>query len=72
MITKTLIGHKDFAGLHYTGSTEILRQMWRDIGNNISMYKSFPRIVGETGGKDFVLAHPSAHVDALVTALIRG
>jgi 1-pyrroline-5-carboxylate dehydrogenase len=46
--------------------------VWRDIGNNISQYKSFPRIVGETGGKDFVLAHPSAHVDALVTALIRG
>jgi 1-pyrroline-5-carboxylate dehydrogenase len=72
MITKNLIGHKDFAGLHYTGSTEIFRQVWRDIGNNISQYKSFPRIVGETGGKDFVLAHPSAHVDALVTALIRG
>ena len=64
--------HPDFAGLHFTGSTGVFRKMWQTIGMNIAAYKTFPRIVGETGGKDFVLAHKSADVDVLVTALVRG
>jgi 1-pyrroline-5-carboxylate dehydrogenase len=64
--------HKDFAGVHFTGSTQVFNSMWSTIGSNISKYKSYPRIVGETGGKDFVLAHKSADPDVLVTALLRG
>ncbi len=64
--------HPDFAGLHFTGSTKTFQYMWKTIGNNIANYKSYPRIVGETGGKDFVVAHPSADVDALSVALVRG
>ncbi len=64
--------HPDFAGLHFTGSTNVFQFMWKTIGNNIHKYRNYPRIVGETGGKDFVMAHPSADVDALVTALSRG
>jgi 1-pyrroline-5-carboxylate dehydrogenase len=64
--------HPDFAGLHFTGSTNVFRQLWKTIGDNLSVYKSFPKIVGETGGKDFVLAHPSAKIKELSTALIRG
>jgi 1-pyrroline-5-carboxylate dehydrogenase len=64
--------HRDFAGIHFTGSTSVFQQIWKTIGQNISLYKSYPRIVGETGGKDFVLAHPSAHPKALATGLIRG
>jgi 1-pyrroline-5-carboxylate dehydrogenase len=64
--------HPDFAGLHFTGSTGVFQQLWADIGNNIANFKSYPRIVGETGGKDFVVAHPSADVSRLVPALIRG
>lgn len=64
--------HRDFAGVHFTGSTGVFNGMWKSIGENINRYKSYPRIVGETGGKDFVLAHPSADVDALVAALSRG
>ncbi|MCC6721852.1 MAG: L-glutamate gamma-semialdehyde dehydrogenase [Bacteroidia bacterium] len=64
--------HRDFAGIHFTGSTEIFRQVWKEIGNNIEKYKSYPRIVGETGGKDFVLVHKSADTDVVVTALSRG
>ena len=60
------------AGVHFTGSTAVFQGMWKTIGNNIAGYKSYPRIVGETGGKDFVFAHPSASVDALVVALVRG
>jgi 1-pyrroline-5-carboxylate dehydrogenase len=62
----------EFAGLHFTGSTSTFQSMWKTIGSNIQNYRSYPRIVGETGGKDFIFAHPSADVDALVTALIRG
>lgn len=64
--------HHDFAGVHFTGSTAVFNNMWKTIGENIGNYRSYPRIVGETGGKDFVIAHKSADVPALVTALIRG
>lgn len=64
--------HPDFAGIHFTGSTGVFQTMWKTIGNNISKYKTYPRIVGETGGKDFVIAHKSADVDVVVTALARG
>ncbi len=64
--------HPDFAGIHFTGSTGVFQHIWRTVGENIALYKSYPRIVGETGGKDFVMAHPSAHAKALATALVRG
>ena len=64
--------HPDFAGIHFTGSTGVFNTMWKHIGENTKSYKSYPRIVGETGGKDYVLAHKSADADALVTALCRG
>jgi 1-pyrroline-5-carboxylate dehydrogenase len=64
--------HPSLAGIHFTGSTGVFHDMWRAVGENIARYRSYPRIVGETGGKDFVVAHPSADGDALVTALIRG
>ncbi len=67
-----IFNHPDFAGIHFTGSTKVFQQIWRTIGENISRYKSYPRIVGETGGKDFVMAHPSADAKALAVALIRG
>ncbi|MCA1747080.1 MAG: L-glutamate gamma-semialdehyde dehydrogenase, partial [Bacteroidales bacterium] len=67
-----IFSHRDFAGIHFTGSTEVFQNIWKTIGNNIHLYKSYPRIVGETGGKDFVFAHPSAHIDRLVVALVRG
>jgi 1-pyrroline-5-carboxylate dehydrogenase len=64
--------HPDFAGIHFTGSTGVFNTMWKHIGKNAKIYKSYPRIVGETGGKDYVLIHKSAHVDVVVTALCRG
>jgi 1-pyrroline-5-carboxylate dehydrogenase len=64
--------HRDFAGVHFTGSTGVFNNMWKTIGENMGKYRSYPRIVGETGGKDFVIAHKSANVDAVVTALARG
>jgi 1-pyrroline-5-carboxylate dehydrogenase len=64
--------HPDFAGVHFTGSTGVFDHMWKQIGENISNYKSYPRIVGETGGKDFVMVHPSADIDTVVAALARG
>ncbi|ASZ12793.1 L-glutamate gamma-semialdehyde dehydrogenase [Chitinophaga pendula] len=64
--------HPDFAGIHFTGSTGVFQTMWKTIGNNIATYKTYPRIVGETGGKDFVMVHKSAPVDVVVTALARG
>ena len=69
---KVCFSHPDFAGVHFTGSTGVFNHMWKTIGENISKYRSYPRIVGETGGKDFVLVHKSADVDATVTALARG
>ena len=64
--------HRDFAGIHFTGSTGVFNTIWKTIGENISNYRSYPRIVGETGGKDFVLVHREAEVDVVVTALARG
>ena len=64
--------HPDFAGIHFTGSTKVFQTIWKTIGENIHQYKSYPRIVGETGGKDFVLAHASANAKEVATALVRG
>src|SRR5690606_1197658 len=64
--------HPDFAGIHFTGSTGVFQDIWKTIGENIHRYKTYPRIVGETGGKDFILAHPSADLAVLNTALVRG
>ncbi|MFO7951660.1 MAG: L-glutamate gamma-semialdehyde dehydrogenase [Bacillota bacterium] len=71
-IGEEVFNHPDLSGVHFTGSSKVFRNMWKQIGENIELYKSYPRIVGETGGKDFVVAHPSADKDELVTALIRG
>lgn len=67
-----ILAHPDFAGLHFTGSTSVFQNMWKKIGENIHQYKTYPRIVGETGGKDFIMVHPSANVDAVATAMVRG
>lgn len=72
MITNTVLASPDFAGIHYTGSTTVFQNIWKKIGNNINTYKTYPRIVGETGGKDFILAHSSANVDVVATAILRG
>ena len=71
-IGKVCFNHRDFAGVHFTGSTGVFNNMWETIGKNMPNYKSYPRIVGETGGKDFVLAHKSADPDVVATALLRG
>jgi len=67
-----IFNHKDFAGIHFTGSTGVFRQLWKTIANNIEKYRSYPRIVGETGGKDFVMVHKSANAAEVATALTRG
>jgi 1-pyrroline-5-carboxylate dehydrogenase len=72
MITDTVLASPDFAGVHYTGSTFIFKEIWKKIGNNIHTYKTYPKIVGETGGKDFIVAHPSANVKQVVTGITRG
>jgi 1-pyrroline-5-carboxylate dehydrogenase len=64
--------HPDFAGLHFTGSTKVFQQLWKEIGNNIGRYKSYPRIVGETGGKDFIIAHPDSDPEQVAVAMVRG
>jgi 1-pyrroline-5-carboxylate dehydrogenase len=71
-IGRICFNHRDFAGVHFTGSTGVFNNMWETVGKNMGMYKSYPRIVGETGGKDFVIAHKSADADVVVTALLRG
>lgn len=71
-IGKVVFSHREFAGLHFTGSTFVFKNLWKQIIDNMNLYKNFPRIVGETGGKDFVLVHPTADADQVVTALIRG
>jgi 1-pyrroline-5-carboxylate dehydrogenase len=72
MIGNIALNHKDLAGVHFTGSTGTFNHIWQTIGKNISNYRAYPRIVGETGGKDFIFAHPSADKKALVTAMVRG
>lgn len=72
MVGEICYAHPSFAGVHFTGSTGVFQSMWASIGNNIARYKSYPRIVGETGGKDFVFVHPSANADAVVAGLARG
>ena len=72
MITDTVLASPDFAGVHYTGSTFVFKEIWKKIGENIHSYKTYPRIVGETGGKDFIVAHPSANVKQVVTGITRG
>ncbi len=69
---EVVFNHKDFAGIHFTGSTEVFQNIWQTIGNNIHKYRSYPRIVGETGGKDFIMAHKSAEAKSLAVALSRG
>jgi 1-pyrroline-5-carboxylate dehydrogenase len=71
-ISDVAMAHRDFAGLHFTGSAGVFRSLWKKAGDQLGRYRTYPRIVGETGGKDFVVAHPSADVDALVVALGRG
>jgi 1-pyrroline-5-carboxylate dehydrogenase len=72
MITDTILASPDFSGLHFTGSTHIFKDLWKQIGNNIHNYKTYPRIVGETGGKDFIIAHPSANYKQVATGMLRG
>jgi 1-pyrroline-5-carboxylate dehydrogenase len=72
MISRVLLSHRDLAGVHFTGSTEVFNEMWKTIGASMSSYRSYPRIVGETGGKDFIVAHPSADPAALAVAIVRG
>jgi 1-pyrroline-5-carboxylate dehydrogenase len=72
MITDVLLESKDFAGVHFTGSTPVFKSFWATIGNNMDTYKSYPRIVGETGGKDFIWAHPTANAQEVATAISRG
>ncbi len=72
MVTRTVLADERLAGIHFTGSTAVFQSLWRDVAQRIDRYRTYPRLVGETGGKNFVLAHPSADVDAYATALVRG
>lgn len=72
MITDTALASPDFSGIHYTGSTSVFKGLWKKIGDNINTYKTYPRIVGETGGKDFIIAHPTAKPQQVATAISRG
>jgi len=72
LVTDVVLSHPEFAGLHFTGSTDVFRMLWQRIGENLSTYRNYPRIVGETGGKDFIVAHPSARPDVVRTAMVRG
>ena len=71
-ITDTVLASPNLAGIHFTGSTEVFNSMWKTVGANMSNYKSYPRLVGETGGKDFIVAHPSADAAAVAVAIVRG
>ncbi|MCW2676087.1 MAG: delta-pyrroline-5-carboxylate dehydrogenase, partial [Modestobacter sp.] len=71
-VSEAVLADRDLAGIHFTGSTAVFQHLWRTVGENIASYRGYPRIVGETGGKDFVVAHPSADLDVLRTALVRG
>jgi 1-pyrroline-5-carboxylate dehydrogenase len=70
-VSEVLLTNEYLAGIYFTGSTKVFRQLWQQVGNNLDTYRNFPRLVGETGGKGFVIAHPSADRDRLVSALIR-
>lgn len=72
MISNMVLDHPQFAGLHFTGSTEVFKHLWQQIGNKLTHYRNYPRIVGETGGKDFIFAHHSADIQTVVTAITRG
>jgi 1-pyrroline-5-carboxylate dehydrogenase len=72
MISDAVLSHRELAGVHFTGSTEVFNSMWKTIGANMARYRTYPRIVGETGGKDFIVAHPSANAEALSVAIARG
>lgn len=72
VVGEVCFNHKEFAGVHFTGSTGVFNNMWETIGKNMAKYRSYPRIVGETGGKDFVMVHKSANADIVATALLRG
>ncbi len=72
MITETVLASPDFSGIHFTGSTYVFKELWKQIGNNIHTYKTYPKIVGETGGKDFIIAHPTAKPQQVATAITRG
>ncbi|MEN8790218.1 MAG: L-glutamate gamma-semialdehyde dehydrogenase [Flavobacteriaceae bacterium] len=72
MISEKALTHPDFSGIHFTGSTEVFNSLWKQIGDNIGTYKTYPRIVGETGGKDFIIAHPTANAKQVATAITRG
>lgn len=72
MISDFALSHRSFAGLHFTGSTEVFKNLWKQIGNNLSTYQNYPRIVGETGGKDFIFAHHTADIQTVITAITRG
>lgn len=72
VLGEVVFGHPEFAGLHFTGSTQVFKQLWRSVGENIDVYRQYPRLVGETGGKDFIVAHKSADIDTLCTAIVRG
>jgi 1-pyrroline-5-carboxylate dehydrogenase len=72
MISDIALSHEDLAGVHFTGSTGVFNSMWSTIGQNMGKYRSYPRIVGETGGKDFIIAHPSADPQAVAVAIVRG
>ncbi|SDQ30919.1 L-glutamate gamma-semialdehyde dehydrogenase [Flagellimonas zhangzhouensis] len=72
MISDTVLASPDFSGIHFTGSTHVFKALWKQIGNNIDKYKTYPRIVGETGGKDFIIAHPTAKPQQVATAITRG
>ncbi|MGB5429909.1 L-glutamate gamma-semialdehyde dehydrogenase, partial [Eudoraea sp.] len=72
MITETILASAHFSGIHFTGSTHVFKSLWKQIGNNIDRYKTYPRIVGETGGKDFIIAHPTAKPQQVATAITRG
>ena len=67
-----IFSHRDFAGLHFTGSTAVFKHLWKEIGSNLDKYRTYPRIVGETGGKDFIVVHPSANAEEVATAIVRG
>jgi 1-pyrroline-5-carboxylate dehydrogenase len=71
-VSEVALTHPDLAGIHFTGSTKTFQHLWQTVGNNIDRYRAYPRLVGETGGKDFVVAHPSADPDVVRTALVRG